>query len=126
MLHGSQKHSAHRKAQRFEWLTKHFANTKAQGLDDSQKHSANTQKNKGYIQLHKIRLCCKQFSLPNSRQYCNSVQTRLTKMHAKAPTCFNLFNFHPVSTKFPINIEHVILTNRLFFVFRIATFLVGK
>ena len=52
MLHGSQKHSAqrkaqrfewltkhsaHRKAQRFEWLTKHSANTKAQGLDDSQK-----------------------------------------------------------------------------------------
>ena len=36
MLHGSQKHSAHRKAQRFEWLTKHSANTKVQGLDDSQ------------------------------------------------------------------------------------------
>jgi hypothetical protein len=32
----------------------------------------------------------------------------------------------PVSTKFPINIEHVILTNRMFFVFRIATFLAGK
>jgi hypothetical protein len=30
------------------------------------------------------------------------------------------------STKFPINIEHVILTNRMFFVFRIATFLAGK
>jgi hypothetical protein len=59
MLHGSQKTE---KAQRFEWLTKHFANTKAQGLDDSQKHSTNTQKNKGYIQLHKIRQCCKQLS----------------------------------------------------------------
>jgi hypothetical protein len=42
-------------------------------------------------------------------------RTRLTKMHAKALTCFNFFNFHPVSTKFPINIEHVILTNRMFF-----------
>ena len=52
--------------------------------------------------------------------------TRLTKMHAKVPTCFNFFNFHPVSTKFPINIEHIILTNLLFFVFRIATFLAGK
>ena len=32
-------------------------------------------KNKGYIQqLHKIRQCCKQFSWPNSRQYCNSVE----------------------------------------------------
>jgi hypothetical protein len=51
---------------------------------------------------------------------------RLTKMHAKALTCFNFFNFHPVSTKFPINIEHVILTNRMFFVFQIATFLAGK
>jgi hypothetical protein len=47
---------------------------KHKGLDDSQKHSANTQKNKDYIQLHKIRQCCKQFSWPNSRQYCNSVQ----------------------------------------------------
>ena len=44
-------------------------------------------------------------------------------MHAKALTCFNFFNFDRVSTKFPINIEHVILTNRMFFVFRIATFL---
>jgi hypothetical protein len=52
--------------------------------------------------------------------------THLTKMHPKAPTCFNLFNFHPFSTKFPINIEHGILTNRMFFVFRIATFLAGK
>ena len=53
-------------------------------------------------------------------------KTRLTKMHAKALTSFNFFNFHPVSTKFPINIEHVILTNRMFFVFRNATFLAGK
>jgi hypothetical protein len=47
-------------------------------------------------------------------------------MHAKALTCFNFFNFHPVSTKFRIDIEHVILRNRMFFVFRIATFLAGK
>ena len=52
--------------------------------------------------------------------------TRLTKMHAKAPTCFNFFNFHPVSTKILIDIEHIILTNRMVFVFRIATFLAGK
>jgi hypothetical protein len=52
--------------------------------------------------------------------------TRLTKMHAKVPTFFNFFNFHPVSTKFPMTIEHVILKNRMFFVFRIATFLAGK
>jgi hypothetical protein len=51
---------------------------------------------------------------------------RLTKMHAKVPTCFNFFNFNPVSTKFPINIDHVILTNRMFFVFQIATFLAAK
>ena len=44
----------------------------------------------------------------------------------KALTCFNFFNFHPVSTKFRIDIEHVILRNRMFFVFRIATFLAGK
>ena len=56
----------------------------------------------------------------------NKAISRLTKMYAKAPTCFNFFNFHPVSTKFPINIEHVILTNRMFFVFQIATFLAGK
>jgi hypothetical protein len=56
----------------------------------------------------------------------NGVLARLTKMHAKALTCFNFFNFHPVSTKFRIDIELVILTNRMFFVFRIATFLVGK
>ena len=29
--------------------------------------------------------------------------------------CFNFFNFRPVSTKFPMNIEHNILTNRMFF-----------
>ena len=40
--------------------------------------------------------------------------------------CFNFFNFHPVSTKFPMNIEHIILTNRMFFVFGIANFLAGK
>jgi hypothetical protein len=51
---------------------------------------------------------------------------RLPKMHAKALTCFNFFNFRPVSTKFPINIKNVILTNRMVFVFRIATFLAGK
>jgi hypothetical protein len=50
----------------------------------------------------------------------------LTKMHAKALTCFNFFNFQPVLTKFCIDIEHVILTNRMFFVFRIATLLAGK
>jgi hypothetical protein len=50
------------------------------------------------------------------------IDSRLTKMHAKALTCFNFFNFHPFSTKFRIDIEHVILTNRMFFVFRIATF----
>jgi hypothetical protein len=47
-------------------------------------------------------------------------------MHAKALTSFNFFNFHPVSTKFHIDIEHVIFTNRMFFVFRIATFWGGK
>jgi hypothetical protein len=52
--------------------------------------------------------------------------SRMTKMHAKALTCFNFFNFHSVSTKFRIDIEHVIVTNRIFFVFRIATFLAGK
>jgi hypothetical protein len=54
------------------------------------------------------------------------VQARLTKMHAKALTCLNFFNFHPVSTKFRIDIENVILTNRMFFVFRVATFLAGN
>ena len=54
------------------------------------------------------------------------INSRLTKMHAKALTCFNFFNFHPVPTKFGIDIEHVILTNRMFFVLRIATFLAGK
>jgi hypothetical protein len=43
-------------------------------------------------------------------------------MPAKAPTCFNFFNFHPVSTKYSMNIEHIILTKRMFFVFGIATF----
>ena len=49
-------------------------------------------------------------------------KTRLSKMHAKTPICFNFFNFHPVSSKFSMNIEHIILTNRMFFVFGIATF----
>jgi hypothetical protein len=48
--------------------------------------------------------------------------SRLTKMHAKAPTCFNFFNFHLISTKFSMNIDHIILTKRIFFVFGIATF----
>ena len=52
--------------------------------------------------------------------------SRLTKMHAKALTCFNFINFHPLYTKFRIDIEHVILTNRMFFVFQIATFLAGN
>jgi hypothetical protein len=47
------------KSTKFGWLTKTF-----------RKHA----KIKGYIQQHKIRQCCKQFSWPNSRQYCNSVQ----------------------------------------------------
>ena len=54
------------------------------------------------------------------------LKSRLPKMHAKALTCFNFFNFRPFSTKFPINIKNVILTNRMVFVFRIATFLAGK
>jgi hypothetical protein len=53
-------------------------------------------------------------------------ETRLSKMHAEKPICFNFFNFHPVSTKFPMNIEHVILTNRMFFVFGIAKFWAGN
>jgi hypothetical protein len=36
----------------------------------------------------------------------------LSKMHAKAPVCFNFFNFHPVCTKYPMNIEHIILILR--------------
>jgi hypothetical protein len=39
----------------------------------------------------------------------------LSKMHAKAPVCFNFFNFHPVCTKYLMNIEHITLTNRMFF-----------
>jgi hypothetical protein len=47
--------------------------------------------------------------MPTNNYLCNNLEhnSRLTKMHAKEPTCFNFFNFHPVSTKFPINIEHV-------------------
>ena len=39
----------------------------------------------------------------------------LSKMHTKVPVCFNFFNFHPVCTIYPINIEHIILTNRMLF-----------
>ena len=52
----------------------------------------------------------------------SALRPRLSKMHAKTPICFNFFNFHPVSSKFSMNIEHIILTNRMFFVFGIATF----
>ena len=48
--------------------------------------------------------------------------TRLTKMHAKALTCFNFFNFHPVSTKFRIGMEHVIPRNRMFLFFELLHF----
>jgi hypothetical protein len=41
----------------------------------------------------------------------------LSKMHAKVPVCFNFFNFHPVCTKYPINIEHILLANRMLFLF---------
>jgi hypothetical protein len=44
------------------------------------------------------------------------------KKLAKTPTCFNFFNFHPISSKFSMNIDNVILTKRMFFVFEIATF----
>jgi hypothetical protein len=65
---------------------------------------------------------------PHGIRNLRRLQLRLSKMHAKAPICFNVFNFHPVSTKFSINIEHIILTNRMFFVFGIAScyFLAGK
>ena len=43
--------------------------------------------------------------------------SRLSKMHGKAPTCFNFFNFHPVPTKYPMNIEHVILIQIVWFLF---------
>jgi hypothetical protein len=54
--------------------------------------------------------------------YVKKAATSLSKMHAKAPICFNFLNFYLVSTKFSMNIEHIILTNRMFFVFGIATF----
>jgi hypothetical protein len=41
----------------------------------------------------------------------------LSKMQAKVPVCFNFFNFHPVCTKYPMNIQHIILTNRMLFLF---------
>jgi hypothetical protein len=46
----------------------------------------------------------------------------MSKMHAKAPILFNFVNFYPVSTKFSMNIEHIILTNRIFSGFGIANF----
>jgi hypothetical protein len=97
MLHGSQKHSAHTKAQRFEWLTKHSANTKA--------HIVCISKNRIILSIIKIvsfpwlndtaiiyERCLLQSwskpnakstlnfsSWPNSRQYCNSMETFDTK-----------------------------------------------
>jgi hypothetical protein len=56
----------------------------------------------------------------------NSELSHLSKTHAKTPICFNFFNFDPVSSKFSMNIKHIILTKRMFFVFGIATFLAGK
>ena len=50
------------------------------------------------------------------------IYSRLTKMHAKALTSFNFFNFHPVSTKFRIEIEHVILTNNMVLFFELLHF----
>jgi hypothetical protein len=43
-------------------------------------------------------------------------------MHAKTPIRFNFFNFHPVSSKFSMDIENIILTKSMFFVSGIATF----
>jgi hypothetical protein len=48
------------KSTRFGWFTTNIPQTR--------------KKNKGYMQLHKIRQCCKQFTWSNSRQYCNSVE----------------------------------------------------
>jgi hypothetical protein len=68
-------HSIYNRSYGWDALQKHSVKTEVDCmLDGSQKHYANTQKNKGYMQLHKIRQCCKQLSWPNSRQYCNSVQ----------------------------------------------------
>jgi hypothetical protein len=50
------------------------------------------------------------------------IQARLSKMHAKSPICFNFFNFHSVSTKFPTNIEHIILTNHVFLFLELLLF----
>jgi hypothetical protein len=47
-------------------------------------------------------------------------------MHAKTPICFNFFNFHPVSSKFSMNIEHIILTNRMFFVLGVKILLTSS
>ena len=50
----------------------------------------------------------------------------LSKMHAKVPVCFNFFNFHPVCTKYPMNIQHIILQIVCFFYFWNCYFLAGK
>ena len=47
-------------------------------------------------------ICCRCLCMP-VKNACKS---------ATVPVCFNFFNFHPVCTKYPINIEHIILTNR--------------
>ena len=49
------------------------------------------------------------------KEGCNTPVKKNNKM-------LQLLNFHSVSTKFSMNIEHIILTNRVFFVFGIATF----
>jgi hypothetical protein len=45
--------------------------------------------------------------------------SRLAKSSPKSPDqrCCNFFNFHADCTKFSIDIEHIILTNRAVFVF---------
>ena len=44
------------------------------------------------------------------------------KNACKSTNMLQLLNFHSVSTKFSMNIEHIVLTNRMFFVFGIATY----
>jgi hypothetical protein len=36
-------------------------------------------------------------------------------MHANAPVCFNFFNFHPVCTKYPMNISFLQIACFLFY-----------
>ena len=50
-------------------------------------------------------ICCRCLCMP------------VKNMHVKVPVCFNFFNFHLVCTKYPINIEHIILTNCMLFCF---------